>query len=142
MSLNEFPKEIAWRILRHPERVEKIKVWNDVWERLKMLDEVLLDLNITKWQMHEIESEIWNSWVRRVIYLVQASLETNLWLCKWFRTFYSKRNHKYHDICRYTEGNVRTICQGEISRCTQWFFQENNWVNLVPEIPKIPFNKL
>lgn len=144
MSLSEFPKEIAWRIKRDPNRVDNIKSWKNPQERLSKLSEETWTLNITKWTLPEVEQEIWKDWILRLIYLVQNSIDIWLWLCKWFRIFQSRRNHKYHKICLFTMAKCKAQCDWILKKCNKWFF-DNNWERQKePEksIKRIKFNKL
>lgn len=144
MPYSEFPKEIAWRIAIHPERVSTINEWKTPQERIRLLNQVLLGLNITKWELHEVENEIWVEWTLRVNYLIQSLLGTPLWLCDWFRIFHSRKNRKYHSICLMTADKTRAKCSWIVGRCHLWFFGKD-WKNIKPperEWRKIKFNKL
>ena len=144
MSLSEFAKEITWRIKRDPDRSENIKSWKDVKERVSRLNQETASLNITKWELNEVEEMIWKEWNLRLKYLLQNALDVDLWLCDWFRTFYSKENHKYHSICMYTISKCRTRCAWVLNSCDQWFFNEDWEKSSDPEIvrKKIKFDKL
>jgi len=90
-------KECAKDIIDAPggdEFLEELKLAHDDNERIRLLDERLTRLNISKASLADYDRDRQS----RFLYLFHA-LGIDLGLCDYYRIFYSRRNKKMHQIC-------------------------------------------
>lgn len=96
--------------LRELNRIQLIK------ERYKKLNEILINLNISKEPLsfYTRDEQLY------LLHKVQKA-GVDMGLCSGFYIFFSKRNKKYHYLCRTKGKEKRAFCYGRKERCDEMY---------------------
>jgi len=92
--------------------IEDLKKLSTIQERYKLIDEAVTRANISKthFSFYSLDEQLY------LIYLIQEK-GVEMGLCPHFYIFFSKRNQKFHHICKVTSQKERAYCRGEIQIC-------------------------
>lgn len=113
----DFMKECVWRIKRKPGQMEEISGAITLQAKIKAIDNAISNLNISKASLKQYTREE----ISRLFYMFQnIGIELNI--CEHYRSFFSNKNKKYHQICEGTRSKIQTQCFGDRRKCTFGFF--------------------
>lgn len=95
-------------------QLEKLSRIQSIKERYKKLNEILIDINISKESLSFYTPD-------EQLYLLHKIQKTgaDMGLCPYFYIFFSNRNKRYHYLCRRKEGEKITFCRGKKNRCDE-----------------------
>ncbi|PIV43749.1 MAG: hypothetical protein COS26_00075 [Candidatus Nealsonbacteria bacterium CG02_land_8_20_14_3_00_40_11] len=98
-------------------RIEELKRLPTIPERYQLIDQAVMKANISKTLLSNFSSD-------EQLYLTHLFQEegVDLGLCPHFYIFFSKRNQKFHHVCKATEGRKRTYCKGDAKKCDKGLF--------------------
>ena len=104
-------KEI-FKSMANPRLFERLNELPTIQERIKLISDIMVTVNISKEPMSFYSSD-------EQLYLMylfqQKGVDTGL--CLYFHIFYSKRNKKFHHVCKKTKERGRVYCRGKIGNC-------------------------
>lgn len=108
--MDEIFKEIKKR-----GHLEELKQLTNYRSRIARLDEILIQINISKERLSFYAPD-------EQLYLLFRIQEKgiDMGVCPYFYIFYSKRNQKFHHYCRHPalSEKQRPYCKGVKSQCT------------------------
>jgi len=104
-------KEI-FKTMASPYLIERLNRLPTVQERIKLISDIMVTINISKdpLSFYSSDEQLY------LIYLFQQK-GVEMGLCPYFYIFYSKRNKKFHHICKNTKEKERVYCKGKITKC-------------------------
>ncbi len=100
-------------------RIEELKKLPTVGERYQLIDEAVMKANISKTTLSafSLEEQLY------LTYLFQEK-GVNLGLCPHFYIFFSRRNQKFHHVCKAVPEKERTYCKGDAKKCDKGVLKE------------------
>jgi len=89
---------------------ERLNILSTVQERIKLISDIMVTVNISKEYLsfYSADEQLY------LMYLFQQK-GVDMGLCPYFHIFYSKRNKKFHYVCKKTK--ERAYCRGKIKEC-------------------------
>jgi len=98
-------------------RLEELKRLPTLQERYRLIDEAVMRANISKTSLSafSFDEQLYLS------YLFQEK-GVDLGLCPHFYTFFSKKNQKFHQVCRAVKEKEKTYCRGDTKKCDKGIF--------------------
>ena len=110
-------KEI-FREIKSIGRIEELKRLQTISERYRLINEAVMRANISKTFLSAFSSDE----QLYLTYLFQEK-EVDLGICPHFYIFFSKRNQKFHHVCKATKVKERIYCRGDTKKCDKGFFK-------------------
>ncbi|OGD42234.1 hypothetical protein A2567_00135 [Candidatus Azambacteria bacterium RIFOXYD1_FULL_42_11] len=95
-------------------KIEELKKLPTIQERYQSIDEAVMKANISKTRFFDFtqDEQLYIS------YLFQEK-GVDLGLCPYFYIFFSRRNQKFHLVCKATEAKERIYCRGWTKKCNK-----------------------
>jgi len=83
-------------------------------EYLKILDDILIEMNITKCHVRDLDNEFPGS-SSYLIYLLQANEGIDFGLCQYYKTWFNEKGMQRR--CQFNKGPIQVNCYGKITKC-------------------------
>lgn len=98
--------------------IEDLKKIPTIQERYRLIEEAVTIANISKtnFSFYSPDEQLY------IIYLVQEK-GIAMGLCPYFYIFFSKKNQKFHHICKATSEKKRTRCGGLTQICDKGVYK-------------------
>lgn len=98
-------------------RIKELKKVSTIQERYRLIDEAVMRANISKTPLSAFSQD-------EQLYLTYLFQEkgVEMGLCSYFYIFFSKRNQKFHHVCKATSTKQRSYCKGQVKKCDKGIF--------------------
>ena len=109
--------EFLYKELKIRGLTESFSTKNSPIDNIKILNDILVDMNVTKNTICGVEMEHPGS-ILYLQYLLQLNHGINFGICEFFKVWKNREGWQYR--CRLDKGKNRRIqvrCQGSLSRC-------------------------
>ena len=99
-------------------KIEELKKLLTIQERYRLIDEAVTKANISKthFSFYSQDEQLC------LTYLIQGK-GVDMGLCPYFYIFFSRRNQRFHHVCKATPKKERTYCGGQIQKCDKGVYK-------------------
>ena len=108
-TIDSIYKEIKIRVL-----LEKFSGSNSVKESLGILNNILMNMNVTKCSLSDLESENPHASLY-LTFLLQSEDGIYFDLCEHFKMWYNRNGEQKR--CRFNTGPIQVACYASLDRC-------------------------